>query len=96
MSNRKGGFRRKTRYKLSKNYKEKGKVTLIRYLQKFKSNERVLLKLEPSFHNGIFPARFHGKTGTIKGTQGLCYKVLIKDYNKEKTLLVHPVHLRRM
>ena len=41
-----------------------------------------------------FP-RFHGKIGTVVSQKGRCYTVKIKDGNAEKTLIVHPVHLRK-
>ena len=90
-----GGFRRKTRYKLTKGIREKGKVTVTRHLQEFKVGERVRLKLEPSVHKGTFNPRFQGKNGVVKAKKGNCYEVLIKDMNKEKNVVVHPVHLVR-
>lgn len=96
MTKRIGGFRRKTRKIFSKSLKEKGKISITRYLRQFKTGERIILKAEPSIHKGLYFPRFHGKPGIIKGKRGRCYEVLIKDINKEKTLIVHPVHLRRL
>lgn len=95
MGKRIGGFRRKTRHKLSKSHRDRGKVTITRHFQEFKEGERVKLVLEPSFHKGIFHPRFHGKSGVVQSKKGKCYYVLIKDFTKEKNLIVHPVHLRR-
>tara|TARA_Y100000310_G_C20057825_1_gene523561 strand:- start:185 stop:331 length:147 start_codon:yes stop_codon:yes gene_type:complete len=44
---------------------------------------------------GMYHSRFYGKSGSIKGKQGRCYEVLITDGSKQKTLIVHPVHLKR-
>lgn len=96
MVRRIGGFRRKTRSKLSKNYKTKGKLSIRRFLQKFSKGDSVLLKAEPTYHNGMYFPRFHGKEGLVMGSQGDCYKVLIKDGNKDKMLIIHPIHLRRV
>ena len=96
MSKRVGGFRRKTRHKLAKSLREKGKLSIRKYLQEFKKGDKVLLKAEPSVHKGIYYPRFHGKTGVIKNKKGNCYEVAIKDNKKEKILIVHPVHLRRL
>ncbi|MEK6904096.1 MAG: 50S ribosomal protein L21e [Nanoarchaeota archaeon] len=96
MVRRTGGFRRKTRSKLRKNYKDKGKISIRRFLQKFNEGDRVLLNAEPAYHDGMYFPRFHGSEGTITGPQGDCYKVLIRDGGKEKILIVHPVHLRRV
>ena len=91
-----GGFRRKTRNKLKKGLRQKGKVSTTRYFQVFKEGDLVKLKAEPSVHNGMYFPRFHGRSGAIKGKKGRCYEVLISDLGKEKTLIVHPVHLQRL
>lgn len=95
MVQRTGGFRRKTRYKLRKNIRDKGKISIRNYYQSFKEGERVNLVPEPAIQKGMFFPRFQGKSGIIKGLKGKCYVVQIKDGNKEKELIVHPVHLRR-
>ena len=95
MAQRIGRFRRKTRSKLKKGIKEKGKISISNYLNDFKENERVLLKAEPAVQDGMYFPRFHGKTGIIVGKEGSCYKILIKDFKKEKIVVVHPIHLRR-
>lgn len=95
MAKRTGSFRRKTRYKLKKNIKERGKISIRKYLQEFKLGEKVVLKAEPAVQKGMYFPRFHGKIGVIKGKQGNCYKILIKDKNARKIQIVHPVHLIR-
>lgn len=91
-----GGNRRKTRSKLKKRARTKGKISLTRYLQVLKIGERVCLKGEPAIQKGFYFRRFHGKHGVVKNKKGTCYEVLIKDKNKEKTIIVHPVHLRKV
>lgn len=95
MVTRVGGFRRKTRSKLRKNVKDRGKISIRRYLQKLKEGERIFLKAEPAVQKGMYFPRFHGKAGLIKKKIGNCYEVLIKDGKKEKTLIVHPIHLKK-
>jgi len=95
MAKRTGRSRRKTRHKLKKSVKEKGKISILNYLQEFKPGDRVILKAEPAVQQGMYFPRFHGRAGIIKEKQGSCYKVLIKDINKEKTVIVHPVHLKQ-
>lgn len=92
---RKGGFRRKTRSKLRKKRDARGKISITRYLQKFKIGETVCLKAEPAVQHGMYYPRFHGRHGVVKGKQGDCYIVGIKDKNKPKDLIVHPVHLKK-
>jgi len=95
MTQRKGSSRRKTRSKLRKNIRRRGKISLNRYFQGFSEDDRVRLNMEPSVHKGMYFPRFHNKMGVIKGKQGTCYKVIIKDGKKEKLLIVHPVHLKK-
>ena len=96
MASRIGGFRRKTRSKLSRNVREKGKISLTRFFQVFKEGEQVQLHANPSIQKGMYFPRFHGKAGTITSKRGNCYNVKIKDGNKEKVLVVHPIHLKRI
>ena len=88
-----GGFRRKSRHKMRKSISEKGKLHISRFLGTFELEDRVLLKAYPSYQKGLFCLRFHGKIGEIVGKTGECYKVQIKDGNKKKECIVHPVHL---
>ena len=75
---------------------DKGKLPLNRYLQKFEDGDKVLLKAYPGEQKGLFCLRFHGKVGEVTGVQGNCYKVRIKDKNKIKSCVIHPVHLTRV
>ena len=90
-----GGIRRKTRYKLRKEKRSKGKISITRYFQSFDIGDRVYLSAESAVQKGMYHPRFMGKSGTIKGKRGRCYEVLLNDMGKEKNLIVHPVHLRR-
>jgi len=94
MVQRIGGFRSKTRNKLSKNFREKGKISIKSYFQAFKTGDRVVLSAEPAVQKGMYFPRFHNKTGTITGKQGRCYEVAIVDFTKPKKLIVHPVHMK--
>ncbi|HZX12425.1 MAG TPA: 50S ribosomal protein L21e [Candidatus Nanoarchaeia archaeon] len=95
MAKRIGGTRRKTRHKFAKNVRQRGKISLAHYFQSFSNGDNVCLVAEPSIHKGLYHARFHGKAGTITGKRGSCYEVKIQDLNMQKTLIVHPIHLRR-
>jgi len=96
MATRIGGMRRKTRDKLSKNLKEKGKISLRKYFQKLDVGDRVCLKADPGVQKGMYLPRFHGKIGVLTGKKGRCYEVSIKDFGKAKTVVVHPVHLTKV
>lgn len=95
MVKRIGSSIRKGRRKLVKPLKSRGKISLTRYFSKFSLGDKVLLKAEPAVQTGMYNLRFHGKVGIIGEKQGTCYKVAIKDGSKQKTLIIHPVHLRK-
>jgi len=95
MVTRIGSSRRKAKRKLTKPKRERGKLSLTKYFAKFKEDDKVILKAEPIIQTGMYHVRFHGKEGTVKGKQGRCYKVAIKDGGKQKVLILHPVHLKR-
>ncbi len=96
MVTRIGGFRRKSRNKLKKTQKTQGKISLTRYFQEVKLGDKVCLKAEPACQDGMYNPVYHGKTGVVSGKKGRCYEILIKDRAKEKTLIVHPVHFRKV
>jgi ribosomal protein L21E len=95
MVDRMGGMRRKSRHKMLKDSARKGKISLQSYFQKFAPGDKVHLIAESAVQQGHYFTRYHNRNGTIKGMQGKCYFVKIKDLNAEKTLLVHPIHLRK-
>ena len=75
-----------------KQFKNKGKIKLSRYFQRFEKGDIVTviseLALQPRF-----PKKIQGRTGTVEGKRGNSYILKIKDLNKEKTYIIHPVHL---
>ncbi len=91
-----GGPRRKTRHKFKKSLREKGKLSLTKFFQKFVAGDRVQLKAEPAVQGGLYHGKFHGKLGVVESKSGRCYNVRVKDINKEKTLIIHPVHLKKL
>ena len=62
---RKGRARRKSRQKLSKRLRDRGKLRINTFLQEFEPGDRVALKAEPAFQKGMFNLRFYGQIGTI-------------------------------
>ncbi|MFH0868425.1 MAG: 50S ribosomal protein L21e [Candidatus Woesearchaeota archaeon] len=94
MGKRIGGLKRKCRYKLTKERRQKGKISISRFMQTLKEGQTVFLSAEPSFHKGEYHPKFLGKTGIIKGLRGKCYEVAVNDKGKEKLLVVHPIHLK--
>jgi len=96
MVTRIGSFNRKSRNKLTKHIRRRGKISTTKYMQSFEDGNKVKFKLEPALKSGMYNLRFHSKVGVVKGRQGACYKVIIKDGSKNKMLKVHPVHLERV
>ncbi|MGM5481089.1 MAG: 50S ribosomal protein L21e [Nanobdellota archaeon] len=96
MVDRVGGFRRKTRYKFRKNVRSRGKLSQRKYFQTFENGEKVILGADASYQQGMYFPRFHGKVGVVGKQVGRCYEVKIKDFNKEKNLIIHPVHLSKL
>lgn len=96
MVKRIGGFRKNTRNKLRKPVKKRGKISLTRFFQTFNIGDKVLLNAESAYQKGMYFPRFHGKTGVISKKVGTVYEVSIRDLNKPKTLIIHPVHLKKI
>lgn len=78
-----------------KSVKEKGKIKLSYYFQKFERGDRVGVNRE-LFFQPKFPKQLQGRSGTIQSSRGNSYLVKINDLNKEKTYIIHPIHLRRL
>ncbi len=90
------GKRSKTRKKMRKNIKERGKVPTLKTIQNFKKGEKASIKINPSIHQGQPHTKFHGRVGTILGKQGKSYMVKIKEGNKAKKIIVRPEHLQKV
>jgi large subunit ribosomal protein L21e len=96
MTKRIGSSRRRTRHVMSVAKKEKGKLTITKFMLKLSPGDKVVFKAAPSVHKGVYYRRFHGKTGVVMGPAGGCYRVSIKDLGLEKTVIVNPVHLAKV
>ena len=96
MVKRMSTFRRKTRYKLKKSPATRGKIKISEYLKELSIGEEVLLKAEPAVQKGFFHPRYQGRTGLVVGKKSSCYEVLVNDAGKEKKLIIHPVHLKKL
>ena len=65
-------------------------------MQELSRGDKVVMKAEPGYQKGMYHPRFHGKTGVVAGKQGDCYLVKFMDNAKDKTIIVHPVHLKKV
>lgn len=86
------GFRRATRKKLKRDFKQKFKVTP--YLREFNKDDRVVIKIDSTSQKGMPFPKLKGKTGKIKGKRGGAYLVEVKSGNKTKEIISRPEHLR--
>jgi ribosomal protein L21E len=79
----------------SKRLREKGKIRLSEYFKKLEQGDKVAVKRELAVTGG-FPARIEGKTGTVEKAKGKAYIVKIREFNKEKNFIIHPIHLKKL
>ncbi len=87
------GYRNNTRRLLSRNPRERGKISLSRLLHAYKEGEKVVVKIDASVHSGMPHRRFHGKIGTIVTKRGRSYVVDVPQGDSIKEIIVRPEHL---
>jgi large subunit ribosomal protein L21e len=95
MTYRTKGTRAGTRRKLSKNPRDRGKISINAFLQKYRIGEAVLIKPEPAYHKGMPYKRFFGHIGKVSEKRGKAYVVEVKDGGKTKYLICSPIHLKK-
>lgn len=93
MTRRVGGFRARTRKKLRKKPRSKGKISTTRLLQSFKIGDKVIIAQESAIHKAMPHPKFKSRTGVVVKKQGRAYMVKIKDGRKTKNVLAAPIHL---
>lgn len=91
MAQKSKGMRRKTRQKLSKKGRNRGRIA--KQLQTFEEGDRVVLDIDPAVHSGMPHPRFHARVGTVEEQRGDAYVVTVPDGGKEKQFTVNPAHL---
>ena len=75
--------------------RSRGKLQLSRYFQNLEEGDFVAISKEQSLPIN-FPKRFQGITGEVEGKRGRFYIIKIKDKNKEKRILIAPIHLKKI
>lgn len=78
-----------------KRQREHGKIKLSRWFQDFKKGDKVAIIRELSVQPK-FPKQLQGRSGVIESKRGDSFIVKIKDLNKEKTYIIHPIHLKKL
>ena len=77
----------------AKKIRDKGKLKLSSYFKVIEEGERVAIVDERGVRLS-FPQRLRGMSGKVMKSRGKFKEVLIKDGNKAKTFVIHPVHLK--
>ncbi|MEK6846924.1 MAG: 50S ribosomal protein L21e [Nanoarchaeota archaeon] len=80
----------------NKRLRQKGKVSLQKYFQRFSEGDNVAIVKELAVQSPGFPNRMQGRTGLVIGKQGSAYIIAIKDYARRKVYIVKPVHLKKI
>jgi large subunit ribosomal protein L21e len=75
--------------------RERGKLQLSRYFQELKEGDFVAISREKTIAVN-FKKRLQGITGVVEGRRGKAYMIKFKDGNKEKRLLIEPIHLKKI
>lgn len=75
--------------------KERGKVRLSRVFQELKQGDRVFIDVNLSYKINA-PSTITGRTGIVQGKRGKAYIVKMKEYNEDKTLIINPIHLKKL
>lgn len=88
------GFRSKTRHKLQKRHREKGRPPVTHSLRKFEENAKVAIVINPSIHKGMPHPRFQGLTGVVKERRGDAYLIEVRTGGLYKIVIARPEHLR--
>lgn len=78
-----------------KRIREKGKIKLSEYFKKLSDGDRVCIVEEKSVCSS-FPKRLQGRSGVVSGSRGNSKIIKLSDGNKEKTFIIHPVHLKKL
>ena len=79
----------------AKKIREKGKLRLSSYFKKIEDGASVALVTDAGVRMS-YPKRLKGMSGKVLESRGKFKVVEIKDGNKAKTFIVHPVHLRKL
>ena len=76
-----------------KKVREKGKLRLSRYFKKIDDGAKVAIVTDRGVR-AAFPKRIQGMSEKVIATRGKFKEVQIKNGDKMKTFIMHPVHLK--
>jgi len=75
--------------------RDRGKIKLSGYFKDLEIGDSVAIVRDLGVQ-AAFPKRVIGKTGKIVEPRGRHKVVEIKDGNKTKTFIIHPIHLKKL
>jgi len=78
-----------------KKIREKGKLRLSSYFKKVEDGADVAIITDVGVRFS-YPKRIKGMSGKVLGSRGKFKLVEIKDGNKAKTFIIHPIHLKKL
>ena len=82
--------------KATRKLKAKRKLTVADHLRQFEVGQKVIIEPKPYYKSALPHMRYRGRSGIIKEKRGSCYLVEVKDGGKVKTLICHPVHIKKV
>lgn len=86
------GPRSGTRRKLAASKRKKFKVEP--FLQEFRKGQKVVIKQDPSSHDGMPHIRFRGKVCEVKSRRGSAYVLGLRVGKTEREIISGPEHLK--
>jgi large subunit ribosomal protein L21e len=93
MTKKSKGFRSGSRRILTKEPRERGKLSLSKLLYEYQPGSQVVVKIEPSVHKGMPHRRYHGRVGTIVNKRGRSYVVSVSQGDAVRVIIARPEHL---
>jgi len=93
MTKKSKGLRSSSRRLLTKEPRERGKLSLSKLLYEYQPGGQVVVKIEPSVQKGMPHRRYHGRVGTIVNKRGRSYVVSVSQGDAVRVIIVRPEHL---
>jgi large subunit ribosomal protein L21e len=87
------GFRSGSRRLMTKEPRERGKLSLSKLLHEYQPGTQVVVKIEPSVQKGMPHRRYHGRVGTVLNKRGRSYVVSVSQGDALREIIVRPEHL---
>ncbi len=79
----------------TKTTRMKKRITVNEFVKSFEKGDDVTIVINSSL-KGVPHRRYHAKGGKIVKKQGNSYVIKLRDGKSEKTLIVNPVHIKRI